>query len=390
MNQEKIKVLVVEDSAFMRTAIGKMLNNSQIEIVDYAVNGQVAIEKIEKLKPDVITLDIEMPVMNGLQFLETIKETNNIPIIVVSTLTTQGAETTIEALELGATDFIAKPDSISKISEMKDELLNKVLILGEKNSLQNRIIRRQNIKRQSHFEKGTENEHPLVRQTEKEKETQKDERNVFLKFEKVSSLKKDDDANLNKNSKLTFTPKVVVIGISTGGPVALQTLIPGLKKDFPVPIVVVQHMPPNFTQSLANRLNSLSEINVKEFEDNETLQAGTVYFAPGGRQIAFKGLKVKIHDNTPENELYKPSFNVTLKSAMENWNEKIVAVVMTGMGHDGTDMMKKLSSIGGYNISQDTKSCVVSGMTSSAINADCVNSIVTLSNIAGTLNKIIN
>lgn len=405
MSEDKIRVLVVEDSAFMRTAISKMLVHNNIEIVDYAINGKIALEKIEKLKPDVITLDIEMPIMNGIQVLENIHENNKIPILVVSTLTKQGAEITIDALELGATDFVTKPDSINKISEMKEELLNKILLLGEKNSLKNRIIRRQNIKNQNKKHDGTDFQIDLIsannnsqktlksietfpRNTSENKELQNSQ--SFSKSYKNKEEELSETVQTNRSrSKLTFIPKIIIIGISTGGPVALQSVIPSLKKDFPLPVVIVQHMPPNFTKSLANRLNSISQINVKEIEDNESLQSGTVYFAPGGRQISFKGLKVKIHDDTPEDELYKPSFNMTLKSAMDNWNEKIVALVMTGMGHDGAEMLKKLSDLGGYNLSQDPATCVVAGMTTSAIKLNSINRVIGLNDIANSLNNLL-
>lgn len=369
----KIRLLIVEDSAFMRTAYKKMLTHEEIEIIDYATNGRDAVKKAIELNPDIITMDIEMPIMSGYEALIEIQKFQDTPIIMVSSLTAEGAKMTIDCLNQGAIDFIPKPSSSKDIPNMKDDLINKILTIGTNNKLKNRIVRRQVLNTQSHDAKHNFTSHRL--------------KSLEETTQRLNKISKEHNSRPSKN--LDFTPKIVMIGISTGGPLALQTVIPQLSKNFPVPIIIIQHMPPNFTKSLAQRLDSVSEISVKEAENEEFLKPGTVYFAPGGRQVSFKGLKILVHDDTPPKELYKPSFNVALKAAIENWKEKILAVVMTGMGYDGTREMTNLYNMGGYNMSQDIDTCVVAGMTGSAINANVVHQIQPLDKIGTTLNKLL-
>lgn len=324
-----IKVLVVDDSVFMRNIISDMISeNNNIEIVGRARNGKEAVEMNIQLKPDVITMDIEMPIMNGLEALKKIMSDRPTKVIMVSSLTKEGAKETIEALNNGAFDFVPKPSGqISlDIRSVKEDLVSKIYASVDANL---KILKKNMVE--------TESEKVKLKKFIKDHDT-------------LSSSKKQ---------------KIVSIGISTGGPKALQSVIPQLPEDIDAPILIVQHMPPKFTKSLADRLDVLSNVRVKEAEDGDKLKNGVVYIAPGDYHmiVAQEGNDKVIRLNQqPPYSGHRPSVNIMFDSVAELYKSNAVAVIMTGMGGDGAEKLKKIRDYGGRTIGQDKETCVVYGM----------------------------
>lgn len=326
-----IRVLVVDDSIFMRNIISDMLSeNSGIEIVGKAKNGREAVEMNLRLKPDIITMDVEMPLMNGIEALKKIMSERPTKVIMVSSLTKEGAQETIEALNCGAYDFVSKPSGqISlDIRNVKEELLNK--ILGSVDA---------NIKILKENSKSYEDEPHKIK---------------LKKFVKEQEF-----------TKTSGKDKVVAIGISTGGPKALQTIIPMLPESLDAAVLIVQHMPPKFTKSLADRLDVLSNLKVKEAEDGDVIKTGNVYIAPGDYHMCVyesKGEKrIKLNQDPPYSG-HRPSANVMFDSITEMYGKNVIGVIMTGMGGDGAEKLKKIRDNGGRTIGQNKDSCVVYGM----------------------------
>lgn len=378
---EKIKVLVVDDSVFMRKALTKIINTDDIQVIETAVNGKDAIEKVKSLQPDIVTLDIEMPIMNGIDALKIIMQECPVPVIMISTLTSEGAEATIEALSNGAVDFVTKKPAFNEMHLLQDEILSKIRSVAANKTLRNQLKRKS-----------------LVIQKQKEYQANKTEKTSTPSHleiakqlaERAKQKKAQYIQNTNRRRPMPDEIEVIVIGISTGGPIALLELFKHLPKNIPVPILVAQHMPPYFTKSLADRLNGLSELTIKEAEDGEKVQAGWVYFAPGGRQMTInKKFTLQISDE-PKNELYKPSVNVLMNSAIDVYGKSMVGVIMTGMGNDGREALKRLHSIGGYVISQDIESCVVAGMPRSVIEAGIADEIHSLRDLPDAIASLFN
>lgn len=346
----KLKVLVVDDSAFMRKVISDILNSdSEINVIDVASNGREALEKVKTLKPDVVTLDVEMPVMDGLSCLKEMLENDYVPVIMLSSLTKEGADFTIRALENGAVDFITKPTNIFKMSgeDKVKELIEKVKVA--KNTVR-------------------------IRKTEPLK------RSVVLRPKE----------EIVKSSNII---KVVAIGTSTGGPKALQDVIPLIPGDVPAAFLVVQHMPAGFTKSLADRLNNLSEVVVKEAENGETVKPGYVYIAPGDYHMLVekfdgKNIRIKLNQDPPVGG-HRPAVNVMMESLSKTGLTNVIGVIMTGMGGDGSEGVKKLKEVNnGYIIAQDEQSCVVYGMPKVAVQTGAVDSVVPLKEITREIMKI--
>lgn len=341
----KITVLVVDDSAFMRKAIeGMLLKDPEISVVGTAINGIDAIEKVRTLKPDVVTLDIEMPRMDGLTALEKIMAENPLPVIMVSSLTTEGAEATLKALDLGAVDFIPKDKSFASFGVLKieDELREKVKNFGR--------------------------------------------RKAFFSRMRKPTLSTTPAAPIISRPapKITVKKKLVIIGTSTGGPQSLQKVIPMLPADLGVPVLIVQHMPPNFTKSLAQRLDSLSKVTVVEAQGKEQLEPNTVYIAKGGIHLKLK--KVGMHYYTelstePAGSLHIPSVDVTAASVAENVGKDALGVIMTGMGSDGMKGLQLLKLKGGSVVAQNEASCVVYGMPRAVVEAKIADEVVPLEEI---------
>lgn len=381
---DKIKVIVVDDSVFMRKALTKIINSDDIEVIETAVNGKDAIEKIKEFQPDLVTLDIEMPIMNGIEALKVIMQECPVPVIMISTLTSEGADATIEALSNGAVDFVTKKAAFTEMNLLQDEILGKIRSVANNKALRNQLKRRSLIlqKKNEFIQNVTTQTEKKVSASHLEIAKQLAERS---KQRKASYIQKSNRKRPEANEI-----ELIVIGISTGGPVALLELFKHLPGNIPVPILVAQHMPPYFTKSLADRLNGLSELNIKEAEDGETIKPGNVYFAPGGRQMTVnKKLNLCISDE-PRNELFKPSVNVLMNSAIDVFGKSMVGIIMTGMGHDGRDALKRLHSIGGYVISQDIDSCVVAGMPRSVIDAGIADEIHPLNDLPDAIASLFN
>ncbi len=361
---KEIKVLVVDDSVFMRQAISRMLNaDPEITVIDTAKNGKEAIEKIKSLSPDIVTMDVEMPIMTGLEALKIIMTEHPVPVIMLSSLTSEGAQLTLDALSLGAADFIAKRTAnlSTETYSIQQELIDKVKHVYSSPLLK----RRHNRVMPPSIAPITKTPTPSIPPT------------VATAIPHTTGRKRPAASHF----------QLAIIGISTGGPLALQSVIPKLSKSLPVPVIIVQHMPPHFTKSLAERLDKSSAVHVKEAEDGELLHAGTVYIAQGGKHILVnKSRRIVISDEQFP-VLYKPCVDILSLSAAEVFGGKILSVIMTGMGRDGMESYKKISSLGGYVISQDEHSCVVYGMPKSVIEAGIADEIVSLNDIALTINN---
>lgn len=367
MENKKIKLLIVDDSIFMRQALSKIFSQPDIEIVGLARNGKEAVQMAAELTPDIITMDIEMPVMNGLEALREIMKTNPTPVLMVSTLTTEGADATLEALSLGAVDFITKKSNFTEMGSLKDELLSKVRNIAHNSEVKNRLIRRKLL--------------------QKLQETQ--QRQGPLKETTTISESHFYNEILQRPRPRREEIDVVGIGISTGGPAALQEVFSKLPEGLPFPILIVQHMPPLFTKSLANRLNSLSPVNVKEAENMDLLQDGWAFIAPGGMQMTVNK-QGRIVISSEPNTLFKPSADVMFKSIGEIFGSHTVGIIMTGMGNDGTEGLRFISEKGGYVIAQSPETCVVAGMPGSVINSKIANEVVPLKDIPQVIRELAN
>ena len=342
-----IKVLVVDDSLVMRKTISRMLSkDNELEVVGTAVDGRDALDKVEALKPDVVTLDVEMPNMNGLDFLREIMARDPLPVIMVSALTREGAEITMEALNLGACDFITK------------DFTNVGGVLGFKES---DIIAK-------------------VKSVAKNK--------VKILLRKLSGGAKKPAA-LGPDQKVHH--EVLAIGASTGGPPALQHIFKSLPANFPVPIVIAQHMPKLFTQSFAQRLDSSSSLHIKEAEDRERLSPGVALIIPGNTHAAVrrKGKEVFIEFVDTDQYIYRPSVDLLMSSTAQAYAEQSVGVILTGMGNDGLVGMKEMKSKSGYIIAQDEDTCVVYGMPKAVVTANLADAVLPIDKISEEIMRVL-
>jgi two-component system chemotaxis response regulator CheB len=356
-----ISVLIVDDSAFMRKALSLMLESDpQIKVVGTARNGHEGIEKIRQLNPDVVTLDIEMPGMDGLTALGIIMKELPRPVIMVSSLTTEGAQATVEALQLGAVDFIPKNlSSVSlDITSIKEELVAKVKGVARRKALPLHLRGTQ------HSTTRTAADRPADLPPRSQPAPQLPHRNFGA----------------------------VVLGISTGGPFALLQIIPKLVPRFPLGILIVQHMPPRFTKSLSERLDSLSHITVKEAEQGDEVLPGTALIAPGGKHLtlARNGSghpRVQI-SSEPNNTLYKPCVDVMVTSAVQAYSMPLLGVIMTGMGTDGLEGLRLVKQKKGFVIAQNEETCVVYGMPRAVVEAGLADVVLPLEQIPLVLNQL--
>jgi len=355
------KVLVVDDSSFFRRRVTDILNKDpQLEVIDVAVNGQEAVDKALSLKPDVITMDIEMPVLNGITAVKKIMAQSPTPILMFSSLTHQGAKSTLEALEAGALDFL--PKKFSEIAQTSDEagglLRQRVTQLARKRGF---IQISTSGLSASTNKTSVLNKTPLTRPP---LQTRKPFTSTPTPLTSAQSYTKQPEPTLRKTVGQKY--KLLAIGTSTGGPVALQNILTQLPQNFPLPIILVQHMPATFTQAFANRLNSICNIEVKEASDGDILKAGCAYLAPGGRQMLISGTentaKIKIMDDNSEKITFKPSVDISFGSAAKVYGGNVLGIILTGMGVDGRDGARMLKSKGATIWAQDEESCVVYGM----------------------------
>lgn len=361
-----IRILVIDDSAFMRKVLTDLFKRqSDFEVVDVGRNGVEAIEKVKQYSPDVVTLDVEMPVMDGLTALEQIMTVKPTPVVMVSSLTKAGADATIKALALGAVDFVAKSaGAISRIDDIEKDLLQKC---REAASVSGSRLKSASVVATAKKEKVTEVFiQPLVEKKDKPEISEKT----------ISAI---------KSSSVISTPDwIVAIGTSTGGPRALQEVLTRLPK-LPCPALIVQHMPPGFTRSLAERLNSLSEHTVKEATDNDRLLAGTIYIAPGDFHMTVSkdsgGVFVKLNKDPAIGGL-RPAVDPMMVSVSEAYGAKTVGVILTGMGQDGAKGMAAIKKAKGLTIAEDQSTAVVYGMPKAAVEAGAVDTILPLNQVA--------
>lgn len=353
-----IKVLVVDDSAFVRRSLVSLIERDKdVRVIGTAANGEEAVRKARELDPDVITMDVEMPKMNGLEALERIMAENPCPVIMVSTLTGEGADTTLKALELGALDFMPK---LSSSSLPDARFLEKDLGAKLKALARRKAFLRLKYKSARNFE-AAHKPAPAVH-------APPPPRQVF------------------KPSKIPF--EVVAIGVSTGGPPAVQKLLNGFPPDFPVPVLIAQHMPPAFTGPFASRLNAQCPISVKEAEGDERAKGGMVYICPGGKHLRLENRGGTLHvvvTEEPKEALYKPSANVLMETVGMAVGRKGLGVTLTGMGNDGIEGTKVLKAKGGWAIAQNEESCVVYGMPKAVVDAGLADEIVDINNMAHTI-----
>jgi two-component system chemotaxis response regulator CheB len=357
---DKIKVLIVDDSAVVRQTLSLILEEDpQIVVMGVAADPYFAANKIAHEVPDVITLDIEMPRMDGLTFLRKIMTQHPIPVVIISSLTIKGTETAIKALEYGAVEIITKPKLSTKefIEESKMRIRDAV-----KAAASAKLIRKKNLK-------------PTIGQVEVQP--------------KLSA-----DAVISKGaanqSMIKTTEKVVVVGASTGGTEALRVFLEAMPSDCPG-IVIVQHMPEMFTKSFADRLNELCKITVKEASNNDTVIRGRALIAPGNHHLILKrsGARyyVEINDGPLVNR-HKPSVDVLFRSTAQYAGKNTIGVIMTGMGDDGARGLLELKEAGAHTIAQDEKSCIVFGMPKEAIKLGGVDEIQPLDKIAERVLKL--
>lgn len=332
--------MVVDDSAFMRFSITKHLNSTpNIQVIVTASDGREALELLDKFKPDVITLDVEMPRLDGLSTLKEIMAHHPCPVIMLSSLTKAGATETIRALTLGAVDFVAKPENKINISDVMDEVIAK-------------IIKVVNAK-------------------------------VYtIPISTKSKVVASPEVKMTR--PLTDKDKVLIIGSSTGGPRALNTLVPELD-NIPAAVLIIQHMPVGFTHSLAERLDSISKLRVKEAEPGDSLEVGKVLLAPGGFHMVLNNeKKIELNQN-PTVHGVRPAIDVTMFSVVQHFRKSVVGVILTGMGMDGTSGSTLIHGSGGTIFAEDESTCVVWGMPRSVVEAGVVDKVVPLPEMATIL-----
>jgi len=367
MLSKKIKVLVVDDTIVYRKAVSDVLSEIPgIEVVGVAHNGKIALSKIRTLKPDLLTLDIEMPEMNGIEVLEHLqREAPGVSAIMVSTLTAEGGDMTMKALELGAFDFLLKP-STTNIADSKKQL--RILLTPLIKAFQ---TGRTTLGSMGSRPRATPVQRTAARQT----------------AARPAAVSGPTSTRRGKS-------EIIALGISTGGPNALSRMMPMLPADIGVPIVLVQHMPPVFTKSLAGSLNSKCAITVKEAEDGEAIQANVAYIAPGGKQMKLvastdgQNRLVKITNDPPENSC-KPSVDYLFRSVADYYVGRTTAVIMTGMGSDGTKGLEILKQKGTIVIGQDQSSCVVYGMPKAPAEKGLIDVVAPLDRIAAEIVKTV-
>ncbi|SCX84641.1 MULTISPECIES: chemotaxis response regulator protein-glutamate methylesterase [Lysinibacillus] len=376
----KSKLLVVDDSAFMRKLISDFfVGNSKVEVVGTARNGKDAIKKIQSLKPTVVTMDIEMPEMNGLDALKEIMIQCPVPVIMLSSTTQRGTENAIAAIESGAVDFVAKPSGTISLDlhKIQSELVHKVE--------QAAMVPISKLKKPSGSKKQQE---PVTRASTVVKEPQQHGRTPTLMNVAASNVATSKP--LVEWSKVG--KKMVLIGTSTGGPRALQEVITKIPKSIQAPILIVQHMPAGFTKSLATRLDQLSEIAVKEAEQGDILQNGVAYIAPGGYHLKLRKVGttfgIVLDNQEAPRSGHRPSVDVMFEDVSQYKDFDKVAVIMTGMGHDGSNGLKALKKSGNViAIAESAETCIVYGMPKAAVETQLVDEVADVDDIAQTIMK---
>ncbi len=428
-----IKVLIVDDSSFMRKALSKLISSSNdIEVIGEAVNGKEGLELAQKLQPDIITLDIEMPVCDGLTMLEILMKTNPTPVLMVSSLTKEGAEATFKALDLGALDFISKySDNSYSISNLQTELCEKIRAVSTRAKYMRYKFNAKKTPTTSTLASSrttptatATRPSSLCSQTRPTSSTSSAPSSVATRStasgvtssslgSRTSTLTSSTTSRTTSSfsstkSTLTQTTSTsttsstaytaprrsasskisyVGIGISTGGPPALQQVISALPENFPASVLIAQHMPAAFTPTFAQRLDKLSKVRVKEAEDGEVIESGVVYIAPGGLHMSVlsrRAIPIIRIQTEPLTEYYKPSANVLFES-LSALSHSSLGVIMTGMGSDGVVGLKTFKQKGGIIFAQDEESSTVYGMPKAAVDAGIADKVLPLDSISDAI-----
>jgi two-component system, chemotaxis family, protein-glutamate methylesterase/glutaminase len=346
--ERAIDVLIVDDAVVVRRIVGDVLaEDSGIRVVGTAANGRIALQKLTQVQPQLVTLDFEMPEMNGLETLKAIRKSYpRLPVIMFSTMTLRGARETLDALAAGASDYVTKPANVGSVGEAKQRIREELI--------------------------------PKIK--------------ALCGVASVSVLRKPvavaPRIAVPVRPARGTRPEAVVIGVSTGGPNALATLIPQIPPDFSLPIAIVQHMPPMFTKLLADRLNAQSGLNVVEAQGGEVLRAGSVYIAPGGYHMTLKrqgaAVVTALDQDPPENSC-RPAVDVLFRSACTVYGERLLGVVMTGMGQDGLRGSEAIRRLNGQVVVQDEATSVVWGMPGFVAQAGLADAVIPLNQIASEI-----
>ena len=372
------KVLVVDDSTFYRRRVREILDEDrELEVVGEAKNGEEALDMLMKLSPDVVTMDVEMPVMDGISAVKAIMQKRPVPILMFSSLTHEGAQATLDALEAGALDFL--PKKFEEISKERREavglLRTKVCLLARRGV----GIRRPVISRREPAAKPAP---PMPANAPKA---------TFFKSSSILTGRTEtaSQPTVSKVKASGKRYKCLAIGASTGGPVALQKVLSGLPANFPYPILLVQHMPGTFTNAFAQRLNNNCEISVKEAEHGDILKPGCAYLAPGGKQMVVESMSlpnIVLRDaHEHEKDTYKPSVDITLNSLVDIYGGDVLSIILTGMGSDGREGCEALHRKGAKVWAQDQDTCVVYGMPQAVAKANIAEKSIAIDNIASCI-----
>lgn len=353
---DKIRVLIVDDSAVIRRLLSDLLKaDPQIEVVGMAANGEIALPKVQQLHPDIVTLDMEMPVMDGIETLKALRKTHQkLPIIMFSTLTERGSSATLDALSLGASDYVTKPANVGSVIQgmerIREELIPKIKALCRR----------------------------------------KDGKADVASLAQPRLIAGPPTPRIPVTSKGSSKIGVLAIGVSTGGPNALAELLPALGKDFPVPVVVVQHMPPLFTRLLAERLGNISGFRCQEGAAGQLIRPGQLWVAPGGFHMETErvrdGVILHLHEEKPENSC-RPAVDVLFRSVAKSYGSGVLAVVLTGMGQDGLKGCETIQAAGGQILVQDEASSVVWGMPGAVATAGLAEKVLSLTELAPEILK---
>jgi len=355
---KKFKILIVEDSSFMRKVLENIFNaDEQMHVVGQAKDGREAVAMAESLKPDVITMDINMPHVDGLQATAEIMTTNPRPIVIVSSESKDGAASTLRALELGAIEFVGKPSGGIDLDmqSVKEELLRKVRMAAKV-----RVVRTAS--------------------------------RIASTIQKSGTTKPISASAASKSSTPTSGldqrfPVVVMIA-STGGPATVMRIASGFTRDFPAAVILVQHMPATFTSQYATQLAEFTEIRVKEAEANESLQPGTFYICPGGQHLRVTPAgRIQLDGTAGRIKGYLPNMDVTMESVAAFAGPLSIAAILTGMGNDGTGGAKTIKAAGGLVIAQDEATCVIFGMPAEAIKAGAVDQVLGIDDVYAAIEK---
>jgi two-component system chemotaxis response regulator CheB len=362
----KIRVLIVDDSAFMRKVLqGIIAADPQLEVCGEARDGRDAVTQNEVLKPDVITMDINMPHMDGLQATEIIMSSNPRPILVVSSESREGAEVTLKALELGAIDFVAKPSGGVDLdmNSVKEELCRKLKVAAKV-----RVVR-----------------------TATRSKVQQEIASSAPRVEPAAKVEQNRQENGASGGAAPFRGSgkfpLVVVAASTGGPATLMKLVPDFPKDFPGAVILVQHMPGSFTAQFSQQLAEISRIRVKEAEAGEIVVPGQLYICPGAYHMRISPTGRVSLDDGPRIGGYRPCADLTMESAADYFGPMTIAVVLTGMGNDGSKGVQMVKNLGGHVIAQDEQSAVIFGMPQEAIKTGAVDQTLPVESIYNAIEK---